>query len=362
MKKIVFISLNNLYLCPYINKYIVAIKGHASYDIIYWNRHQISEDPLGADQVFPYERNSGELISKWKKLGGFLGFQRFCEKLLRTRDYDGVVLLHTHSAILLYRVLTKYYRGRYILDIRDYSMEKNPVYYQIEKRLVRNAAVNFVSSEGFRVFLPEGDYHMVHNNSPIPPETKAQIREARGKNRPIRVSFIGLVRFFDQSEKLAASFRNDQRFRFQYFGKNAFQLRDLLDKKGYRDNLSFVDQFPPEQTLSFYAKTDIINNVYGNHSLFVDYLYSNKLYYAAGLGLPILASPQTYMAEVVERYGLGFVFDPEDPNAPDKLYKYYDGIDWAAFDERCEAFCKTVAEDDRKFERLVREFVFAAGN
>ena len=158
------------------------------------------------------------------------------------------------------------------------------------------------------------------------------------------------------------SFRNDQRFRFQYFGKNAFQLRDLLDKKGYRDNLSFVDQFPPEQTLSFYAKTDIINNVYGNHSLFVDYLYSNKLYYAAGLGLPILVSPQTYMAEVVERYGLGFVFDPEDPNAPDKLYKYYGGIDWAAFDERCEAFCEMVAEDDRKFERLVREFVFGAGN
>ncbi len=360
--RFVFISAGNLYICPYISKYIAAIAGAASYDIIYWNRHHINEDSLGAEQVFAYKTSTSELAPKWKKVGGFLGFQRFCDKILRSKLYDGVILLHTNCAVMLYRVLTKRYRGRYIIDIRDYSMENNPVYYQLEKRLVQNSAVNFISSEGYKKFLPEGNYHMVHNNYPIPPEVKSKIQDARGKNHPIRVSFIGLVRFFEQSEKLAASFQGDQRFLFNYFGKNAFLLRDFLNNKGYRANLAFADQFPPEQTMSFYEKTDIINNAYGNHSLSLDYAYSNKLYYAAGLGLPILVSPGTYMAKIVEKYGIGFVFDPGDADAPDKLYQYYIGIDWAAFDKRCEAFCRMVAEDDQRFVQLVKRFIYAAEN
>lgn len=355
--KIAFVSAGNLYLCPYIRKYLNAMAGVAEYDIIYWNRHHVSEDSMGAERVFAYENSASEIDPKWKKLGGFIGFQHFCAKLLCDGAYDGVVLLHTNCAVMLCRVLMKFYRGRYILDIRDYSMEKNPVYYQIEKRLVQNSAVNFISSEGYREFLPDGDYYMVHNNNPIPLEERAEIRRARGQHRPIRISFIGLVRFFEQSEKLAASFQGDRRFHLNYFGKNAFHLRDFLSGKGYRDSLTFIDQFPPEQTTAFYQKTDIINNAYGNHSLSLDYAYSNKLYYAAGLGLPILVSPGTYMAKVVEKYGIGFIFDPEDPEAPEKLYQYYVGIDWDAFDKRCQAFCEMVAEDDRRFNWLIKEFI-----
>ena len=355
--KIAFISMSNLYLCPYINKYLDVMRGQAEYDIIYWNRHGVEESADGVSRVFAYEKPFDDLQPKWKKLLQMVGFSRYVRKIITENRYDGLVILHTNSAILLCRTLKKYYKNRFILDIRDYSMEKNPLDFRIEKGLTALSAVNFISSEGYRTFLPEADYYMVHNSTQIDPAFVQQFRQARNAGPgAIRISFIGLVRFFAQNERLAAILGNDSRFQLNYFGKNADELKARLAEKGYT-NLSFTDQFPPEQTLSFYQQTDIINNAYGNHDLSLDYAYSNKLYYAAILGLPILVSPGTYMADIVTKYGIGFVFDLEDARAPEKLYQYYRSINWAQFDKNCDAFCRMVDADDRKFREILTEYI-----
>lgn len=355
--RIAFISAGNLYLCPYIRKYLDVMAGAVSYDILYWDRHGVKEDGYGAANIYRYSAAGDELVSRWKKLSGYLGFRSFCKKLLIKNRYDGVILLQTNCGVLLSGVLQRRYHKRFILDIRDYSSEKNPVYFALEKRLVKNSFVNFISSGEYRKFLPPGEYGLVHNNISIPENIVAEIRKNRGLHRPISISFIGLIRFFEQNEKVVRSFAGNPEFLLNFFGKNAFKLKEVLQKSGYREGLDFLDQFSPEETLSLYQKTDIIDGAYGNHSPFLDYAYSNKLYYAAALGLPILVSPETAMEKIVTQYGLGFVYDPDDPGAADRLYQYYSNIDWAEFDRNCASFCKMVAEDEQKFAAAVSEFI-----
>lgn len=354
--KIVFISAANLYLCPYIQKYLNVIKGNISYDIIYWDRHGI-EEVYGAETLYRYRAEEDELTPRWKKLLGYFAFGRFCKKILKENQYDGVILLHTDCGVLLTGLLTRYYRDRFILDIRDYSFEKNPVYYAAEKRLVQASYANFISSDAYRDFLSPGEYYVVHNNCAISEETAEEFRSCRGTHSTIRISFIGLVRFFEQSEKMAHSFAEDSRFLLGFFGKNASRLEAVLKEKGYHSGLRFLDRFSPEETISLYRETDIINGAYGNHNISLDYAYSNKLYYAAALGMPILVSPATAMERITAQYGLGFVYDPDDPKIADKLYQYYREIDWPTFDQNCAAFRKMVEDDEKRFEAVVQAFV-----
>lgn len=355
--RIALISLANLYLCPYINKYLEVVRDRAEFDVIYWDRHRVKESVSGVRQMYAYHAPMDEMLPRWKKLLRKIGFCRYARKLITDNHYDGVVILHTNAAILLHRTLEKYYKGRFILDIRDYSMEKNPVYFRIEERLVKISAVNFISSDGYRAFLPEASYHLVHNSTHIDPAFVQEFRKTRqDRKEPIRISFIGLIRFFDQNEKLASAFQNDDRFQLNYFGKNAENLKKRLAAKQFK-NLEFHDQFPPEQTLDFYQKTDIINNAYGNQNMSLDYAYSNKLYYSAILGLPILVSPKTCMADIVTKYQLGFVFDPDDKEAPEKLYAYYTSIDWAQFDKNCAEFCRMVEKDELEFQQILKRFL-----
>ena len=261
MKKILFVSIANLYLCPYINKYISAIGDRAEYDIVYWDRHGVEEGDYGAKNVYVYRKDSKDFVSRAVKLVRQLSYCGFVAKLLRRKKYDGIILLHTNAAILLSGILLTKYKRRYIYDIRDYSFENNPVFYQIEKQLIHNCAQCFISSDGFRKFLPDYDYHLVHNNAPIDPEFIQQFRQTHQGHLPARISFVGMVRFFEQGKALARCLGNDPRFRVNYFGKNA----DLMHRHiGQYDNHAYVDQFSPEKTLDYYQETDIINNIYGN--------------------------------------------------------------------------------------------------
>lgn len=353
MKRIAFVSLSNLYAVPYIKKYVQAMNGEASYDIVMWNRHGVEEGDYGAETVYSYPVLMDEALSKPLKLLHMIRFCDFAGKILRRDNYDGVIILHTNAAILLQQLLCTKYSGKFILDIRDYSMEKNSLYYRIEQKLLKHSAQCFISSDGFRAFLPEHDYSLVHNNVKL---TQAEILAYHNRPRQagvIRIAFIGMVRFFEEGKRLAASIGYDPRFTVGYYGKNGLRMRDYI---GETSNHLYTDHFPPEQTMDYYMKTDIINNLYGNN-IYVDHLLSNKLYYSTMLGIPILVSPNTYMAEIVQKYQLGFVYDLADPSAPDQLYAYYQNIDWDTFEANCSRFREKVEKDESVFEQKIQEFI-----
>lgn len=87
-KKICFISLGNLYLCPYIIKYISLLE--CDYDVIYWDRHGIDEK-IGADRTFVFRDRMDEGSSQLAKLVGYLKFRKYTINRIKENNYDGIV-------------------------------------------------------------------------------------------------------------------------------------------------------------------------------------------------------------------------------------------------------------------------------
>lgn len=352
-KKICFISLGNLYLCPYISKYISLID--CDYDIIYWDRHEINEK-FEANQLFAFKYKIDESKGKVNKAIGYLKFKHFASKIIENTDYDGVILLQTIAGVLLQNSLTKYYKNKYILDIRDYTMEKNPVFYNFVKKLIANSSHTVISSSGYKKFLPQHNYTLVHNDSKIGLDTIKKFQKKSRNKSQIIVSYIGLIRFHKQNKKIISIFKNDDRFLLRFIGANAYSLKEYCESNNI-NNVELIDRFPPEKTLDYYFETDIVYNLYGNNTPLLDYALSNKLYYAAQLRIPILVCPNTFMENMVIQYGLGFSFDKDNPNALDNLYSSYHHTNWENFNEGCEEFMLKVHQDNLKFEKIVKQFI-----
>lgn len=350
-KKICFISLGNLYLCPYISKYIPLI--NCDYDVIYWNRHGVEED-ISAKQIYAFQDKMNEGTNKISKLIGYLKFKRYAFDIINRNNYDGVILLQTSVGILLNSILRRKYKGKYIVDIRDYTMENNPVFFTIEKNLIDNSALAVISSKGYESFLPPHKYTLVHNDSHIDESIITKFESKDRKKDKIVISYIGLIRFHEQNKKVILKFKNDRRFNLKFIGKDAFALKKFCEENQV-ENVELIDRFPPEKTLDYYYETDIIYNLYGSNTPLLDYALSNKLYYAAKLKMPILVCEGTYMEDISN--GFGFTLKLDDPNACDDLYNFYGKINWRQFYDNCNSFLQKVREDNLIFEDSIKRFI-----
>ena len=352
MKKICFVSYCNLYLTPYIDNYLSLTNTQC--DILVWNRHLVNEEKENYNVIAfnkAVKDNSNSFFSKIKKIFAYLGYGHFVNRILKRNCYDIVVFLQSAGAVFSQGLLLRKYKGKYIVDIRDYSIEGIGFLYKRERKLLRNSAVNVISSEGYRNFLPnDAMYLLVHNyNSSIP-----VANVMKPIDRPYRLAFIGLIRFQEQNKKIISLFANDERFHVSFIGKNAYELEDFVKSNGIK-NVMLIDQFSPDETLKYYDETDVVLNVYGNHTPLLDYALSNKLYFAAALKKPILVSKDTFMAEISVKNGFGFVLDFEDEKIKDRLENYLEEINFGVFIASCNDFIKKVKMDNANFEQEMKK-------
>jgi len=349
--KICFIVYCNLYLTPYIENYLNVFTNEDC-DIICWNRHGIEESRVGC-QVISFNKSSKDNHdSKLKKILGYIQFSSFVKQRLSKYNYDLVICLQSIGGVCNVRVLLKHYKKKYIIDIRDYSIEGIPIIRNIEYKLLKNSCMNVISSNGYKHFLPKDcHYQLVHNYTDIDCEIRKRII-SRERKPPYALSYIGLIRFQEQNKRIIDLFANDNRFTINFIGKNALELQSYVTERNIK-NVNLVDQFPPEQTLNYYAQTDAILNIYGNHTPLLDYALSNKLYYAAALHIPILVSKDTYMEKISIESGFGIAIEFGDSNIKDKLYKYIVGTNQDDFAKQCDSFITKVNNDNILFSKAL---------
>ncbi|MDA8227763.1 MAG: hypothetical protein M0T74_08730 [Desulfitobacterium hafniense] len=361
MKLFCIIGFCNMYVLPYAKTYIKAIQDSgAECTLLFWDRDEVD----GGNDNFPgcrklcYQRKKTPESSAKDKVLGYLGASKYFRKVIKEENFDGLIFLQTHAAIACQSVLNKQYQGRYIVDIRDWTLENYGIYRNLEKKAIDSSFATVISSPAYSKFLPEHDYVVAHNYTPFPEDQVKAIREQllRDKPEPIGISFVGTIRFIDMDKKILKLFANDERFSINYFGTGSDILETFCKEQGI-NNTQFYGSFSPDMTTSFYEKTDIINNLYGNHNKFLDYALSNKLYHAGQFHMPILVCPDTYMEEISKEYGMGFVFDVDDAKNPDKLYEWYSGLDRDKLAEGCDRFIEKVKQDNEKFYALIKDFV-----
>lgn len=347
----------NIYTTPYLKRYVEIIEQLGiPYDIIYWNGAGISETSSATNRIcleYPLKSTSSSL----KKMWGYIKYMSMAGAAIWREKYDKIIVLTSVPAVCMYGILNAKYRNKYIIDIRDYYKEYMRIYYMLEKKAIEHSALTMISSEGFKKFLPTYNYVITHNIQWLDSETIQSFRnESKKDKKCINLSYIGSMRFPQQDRMVMDYFANDDRFHINFFGKG-YGIHKAYCIQQQIDNVSIIDWFPPERTIELYRQTDIVLNLYGNGTPLLDYALSNKLYYAAQLGKPILVCPRTYMEQVSMANHFGFVFNPEDEDLKDKLYEYYQNMNWKAFYENCDAYLQTVHQQDECFTSQVMSFL-----
>lgn len=368
MVGIVFIQ--DIRYCPYLDRYTSALQAKGiPYDCIWWERWDtppgtpLPPQVLAAEQRFVFSRASEMARNPIFKMGDFARFGRFARKIIRERRYEKLIILTTMSAMILYDLLTGPYRGKYILDIRDYSYEKLSPFLALEAKVIDAASFTCVSSEGFLDFLPKDRPYVITDNfTDADREAAAGMRfQKKPVGEPIVLSYLGFIRYFQEGRKILDRLRDDPRFILYYHGMGADYDKLVAYQQEYHcERLHVTGYFDHQRDKhALYDKMDILNNFYPNTLELTRLTTGNKLYEGIIFRRPQVVSTGTFMQTLVERWGIGCALDVEDPRFADLMYDYYWNLDEEAFNRNAEAALAEIIGRDNQYRQRVSAFMDA---
>lgn len=318
----------NMRYAPFLKMYenLLSSMSDVEYDVIYYNRDRsLGEVQDSHHLALPWHGKGTLAAAKIEKMANFVFYARDARKLLSKNKYDFVIVLTSFPAVLLANYLTNYYKGRYLIDIRDYTQEKFKPYFELESKAFSNAAMCVISSPGFVNFLPKEQYYNCHNidaNAATierPPFSKT----CDGR---IIISYIGSISYETQCKQLIDLVVQDEQFEFHLYGNeaNGTEVSEyVLEKKCPR--VKMMGPFMPKDKPEIYKNSDLIFNCYGNDRLLVKYAISNKYYDGAIYRKPLLVSPNTSMAELSG--DCAFALDLEGSSDLEGLHQWYENLD-----------------------------------
>ena len=350
MKKIAMVLPNNIYLAPYVRKYI-SILDNCQVDLIYWDRFDMEEPIEGLNKIHRHINKMSHVnseVSQIEKLKKYYKFARYVKRICKKEKYDYIIIFQPMMALMY--ALTRCFAGlkKVIVDVRDFTYEHSSLFRRAEKIIFKKSKFVVISSPFYKEFLPQNaKYVVMENMNTVSAET---IKAARAKDKSgserIKIGYIGLVRFFEQNIKIIDKFASDERFELLYIGKGSEMFEKYIEENAI-NNVTLIPQFDPSETEKYFASVDLIQNIYGSGRDKLKYALSNKLYYAAMLGEPILVSPGTCMEKLTQEYSFGFSCDENDEQLADKIYEYYKTLKWDKFYENCDRFINDVVENEK---------------
>lgn len=304
------------------------------YDIVYMDKY-CEEEQIGAAKKYVFVNKINKRLPKFMRGMQYLKFVGYAKRVLEENQYDFIIVWNDVAIFLFGDYLAKRWRGKYCLNIRDYCHQGFRPIYNIFQRAIQGAAFTTLSSDGYKAFLPDEDYIFMHS---LNEEVLARcVPHALNKDQktPIKIGFIGNVRFFEVNKKLVDLFKDDKRFELHFYGTNSEVISRYATEVGAR-NVVCGASFPVSDTPDYISRIDIVNNLYGAGNPSVDYALSIKLYYSIHCHLPILTCPGTYMEQVTGELGLGLSVGELSERFPDAVYNWYTSLDEMSIARACE--------------------------
>lgn len=176
---------------------------------------------------------------------------------------------------------------------------------KVEKLLCKSISLLVVTSE---YFYEQFYYEIIPKNKvvfmPNTPDPVIFEDFERKTHDNFTVGFIGAVRYAEHIEMLIdASIEANVSVFIAGGGK------DYLRIKEYSKHLANVEVYGEyqyeDEIRELYERVDCIYSVYDTKLINVQIALPNRLYEAAFTATPIIASKNTYLGELVEKYGIG---------------------------------------------------------
>ena len=334
--KVGIIAANNIRYSPYIFLYTELLRQiQVDYELIIPDRNDIQDSFDGVVHVLPWDRKGKTAIN-------YVVYANAVTRLVKKQAYDALIVLTSVNAAYLGLWLKRHYKGRYIVDVRDYTHENIYPYYLLETVAMRNSLMNVISSGKFREFLPEAQYHVCHNyNSQDARNVKASFSRPDGV---VTIGYVGALSYVEQCKKLMELVSRDDRFRLEFYGTSPEEpVLKAFAETLPGSSIRFHGGYVAAEKSGIIRSVDILFNAYGNGTPLLDCALSNKLYDALIYRKPILTCPNTCMTEMGGE--LSFPIDLPAARDLDDLYEWYTHLDGAAVD----AFAADA------MERIIRE-------
>lgn len=347
------IAFNNIKFSPYVFFYTSILdKMGINYEVLILNRMNIDEN-----EKYSFNVISCPWVNRFRskillKLYNFYRYKKFL--IRKIKKYDFLVVLTTIPSVLLWKTLTKKYKKKYIVDIRDYTYDNNYIFRYFEKKVLLQSALNVVSSKGFINFLPKNvEYKISHNyfSEKLPNANSFNFSSMH----KIKIGYVGTISYFDEYRKLIELVEESELFEFHFFGNNPNGQFMKIYKENEFNNIIYHGPYNPEDKEKIIEFCDILYNGYGNCNNVVKYAISNKYYDALLYGKPLIVSKNTTMETLMGKFA--FVLDYDNENLLNDLYDWYNRINWDEFYNFSHEKVLKVLEENKMLSRKIIEII-----
>ncbi|AMC94054.1 hypothetical protein AOC36_08650 [Erysipelothrix larvae] len=360
--KVLVIGFTKLAYMPYMNFYTEQLKKmNSNTSLLYWDRDLKPdiEAPI-VNQLYCFKKSMSDSDSMIKKIPNFISFRRFAKKVITKGDFDLIIVLHSTPAVLLSDILNRKFNEKYILDYRDFTYENIGVYKKIVHQLINHSRLTFVSSRGFQKYLPDSDKIHVSHNLLLHSYADRNCRKTLPRNNvPLRIRFWGLIRHVEINMKIIDNLANDSRFELHYHGREQEPGRLLRQyvQANEINNVYFHGEYIPIDRVDFASTTDILHNLYENDTK-TTYAMGNKFYDGLTFYIPQLCNKGSFMGEEAMSSGIGVMLDPSENNFSDKIFEYYQKLDWDEFTKNCDEALSRITKEYNNGIDVLQELLF----
>lgn len=209
-----------------------------------------------------------------------------------------------------------------IVDLRN-TLESRSLLSKLvrllDKRIATRANALVFTAEGFLLryyepLCPGTSRKAIIIEPRLPSDWETGSRPGQRSPRlPIRVAYVGLVRYADRwAPLIEAVGKRSDRFEFHIHGvgQDVELIKELARKY---ENVYYHGGFSSDQRREIYENIDLSCAVYDNTITNVRLAIPNKLFESLYFGVPLLVAADTSLAERVQAIGSGFVVDPRKP-------------------------------------------------
>lgn len=335
------------YLIPYVR---ILGKLDIEYDLITWNRKE-SKNLEERDNVKEISIKIGD--SLFSKIIPFLKWKRQIKKIIESNNYDELIVLTTVPAVLLFSLLKNKYKKNFIFDIRDYTFEKHFWYRHVVNNIVNLSKITIISSAGFLNFIEKkNNIYIMHNISNINQKPMC----LRSEEYPIRISYLGIVDYYDANKKLINALFNNSEYMLFYIGK-FYEKKNI--KKYCEDkkitNVTFGGEYDEKEKVNLYDNCNFINAYYGVTDV-SKYLLPNKLYDCLLYKIPLIVANGTFLSSLVRDNNLGIVIDESDDILL-KLGYEISKFDYNKFDISAYNFLNEIVNEQKETFNIIEQFL-----
>lgn len=344
--KVALLLPANLCYSPYANIYTRILDAHQiAYDVIAWNRKGVQENV-----AFAYDRRLSETQSAASHAIAYFNYARFVQSCVRQERYDKLIVFSAQLGIFLAPFLRRYFRGRYVLDYRDVSIEQRvmPLY----RMALAHSSLNVISSPGYRRCLPaDATYVISHNIDTDLLHRRDEVRSPRPvvMTDGIEILTIGFIRNYAKNLELVNALADLPDFRLRFVGQGpaAGALAKTVEERRI-NNVSFVGFYDKEQEASYFDACTMVNIVWpiGTSK---DMALSNRFYNALLCQKPMIVTKNTIQGDLVERYDLGVAVD-SCVDLPMVLRRYLTDFDATRYATGRDQLLSAIVAEQHQFE------------